>query len=467
MKFPHDFNWGVATSSYQIEGAADVDGRGKSVWDTFCEIPGKVVNGENGDVACDHYNRYPEDVAIMKELGVTSYRFSISWPRLFPNGDSVREERGFDFYNRLINELIAHGIEPVITLYHWDLPQALEDKGGWANRDIVTEFAHYAAACVSAFGDRVTNWITLNEPWCFTWLGYLSGIHAPGRQDLDSAIATAHHSALAHAQATRAMKAIKSDINVGIALNMTTFRVTDQSVAELKELETLMDGQMNRWWLDAMYSGTYPAEVVASFGDRLAKVVEPGDMDLVKIAPEFVGVNYYADSFINPAIADSAADEPASSPSPFPFDIKSDGTPPLPHTDMGWPITPQGLYDLLLRLNRDWPLISNIAITENGAAYPEGPNSTGEIDDERRVRYLEAHIDSVSRAIADGATVKSYFAWSLMDNFEWAEGYAKRFGIVHVDFETLERTLKNSAKFYQGVIKEHSNSLDLSLVQSR
>ena len=463
MEFPKGFNWGVATSSYQIEGAAHIDGRGMSVWDTFCATPGKVVNGENGDVACDHYHRYPEDVAIMKELGVTSYRFSIAWPRLFPNGDGVREERGFDFYNRLIDELIANGIEPVVTLYHWDLPQALEDKGGWANRDVVKAFTDYSVACVEAFGDRVTNWITLNEPWCFTWLGYLSGVHAPGRQDVDAAIATAHHTSLAHAQATRAMKQVRSDINVGIALNMTTYRVTDPNSQELKELETLMDGQLNRWWLDAMFYGQYPAEVVASFGERLSKVVHDGDMELVQVVPEFVGVNYYSDSFINPAKDETPA--PGTNPNPFPYQQQCDGTPPLPHTDMGWPITPKGLYELLLRINRDWPMVTNIAITENGAAYPEGPDADGVVNDERRVSYLQAHLDSVSRAIADGAPVKSYFAWSLMDNFEWAEGYAKRFGIIHVDFDTLERTMKNSAKFYQSVIREHRDSLSPSLAQ--
>ena len=463
MKFPAGFNWGVATSSYQIEGAAHTDGRGASVWDTFCATPGNVVNAENGDVACDHYNRYPEDVAIMKELGVTSYRFSIAWPRLFPNGDGVREERGFDFYNRLIDELVANGIEPVITLYHWDLPQTLEDKGGWANRDIVAAFEAYAVACVQAFGDRVTNWITLNEPWCFTWLGYLSGVHAPGRQDVASAIATAHHTSLAHAQATRAMKQVRSDINVGIALNMTTYRVTDRSNQELVELETLMDGQLNRWWLDAMLHGAYPAEVVAAFGENLSKVVLPGDMELVQVVPEFLGVNYYADSFINPVTDGQASDDGSGRPNPFPFEQKCDGTPPLPHTDMGWPITPEGFYDLMIRISHDWPAITNIAITENGSAYPETPDASGVVHDDRRVAYLSSHLEALSRAIAEGAPVKSYFAWSLMDNFEWAEGYAKRFGLIHVDFETQQRTLKNSAKFYQGVIKSHREVHDGSL----
>ena len=451
MKFPADFNWGVATSSYQIEGATCLDGRGVSIWDTFCKTPGKVANGEHGDIACDHYNRYPEDVAIMKELGVTSYRFSIAWPRLFPQGDSVREERGFAFYNKLIDELLANGIEPVVTLYHWDLPQALEDNGGWANREIVPAFADYASACVEAFGDRVTNWITLNEPWVFTWLGYLSGVHAPGRQEIAAAVAAAHHTSLAHAQAARVMKAINSDINVGIALNMTNFRVTDSSDQDLNELSVLMDGQLNRWWLDAMYLGKYPAELVEFFGENLAEAFLPGDEVLITSNPDFIGVNYYADNFINPAKPNAPQ---ATVPDAFPFDQKYDGSAPLPHTDMGWPITPDGLYDLLTRINRDWPMVTNIAITENGAAFPEGPDADGLVFDERRVAYLDAHLSAVAEAIADGAPVKSYFAWSLLDNFEWAEGYEKRFGLVHVDFNTLQRTLKNSAKFYQNFIAE-------------
>jgi len=464
MKFPADFNWGVATSSYQIEGATSVDGRGPSIWDTFCATPGKVANGENGDIACDHYHRFSQDIAIMKELGITSYRFSIAWTRLFPNGDGVREERGFDFYNSLINELIANNIEPFVTLYHWDLPQTIEDNGGWANREIVTAFADYATACVEAFGDRVTNWITLNEPWVFTWLGYLSGVHAPGRQELSAAIAAAHHTSLAHAQASSAMKAVNPKINVGIALNMTTYRVTDPANQELKDLEVLLDGQLNRWWLDAMFYGQYPAEVVASFGEHFNAVFRPGDEALIVSSPDFVGVNYYADNYINPPSADEV---PGINPSPTPFPQKFDGSAPLPHTDMGWPITPEGFYDLMLRINRDWPMVTNISITENGAAFPEIPDEDGIVFDERRVAYLESHLTALSEAIADGVPVKSYFAWSLMDNFEWAEGYAKRFGLVHVDFTTLERTLKNSAKFYQNVIASQRAQANPALLSAK
>jgi len=452
-KFPADFEWGVATSSFQIEGAAHVDGRGTSIWDTFCAAPGKVVNGENGDVACDHYHRYPEDIALMKELGITSYRFSLAWPRMFPNGDTQPEQRGFDFYNRLIDALIAAGIEPVITLYHWDLPQRLEDKGGWGTRDIVPAFVHYAESAVAAFGDRVNKWITLNEPWCTSWLGYLSGVHAPGRQDLELAVAAAHHSALAHGEATRAIKAIKPDALVGIACNMTTYRVGDESNSELTDLRTLMDGQLNRWWIDAAMYGVYPAELVEFYGDNLSKVLLPGDMAALKCDTDFLGVNYYSDSFINSPKEDS---KPAGVPgSPHPFPQVFDGTSPAPHTEMGWPITPDGLFDLLKRIKDSWPMINSIAITENGVAFGDGPDAHGDINDTRRVEYLETHLKSVGKAIERGVPVDSYFAWSFMDNFEWAEGYAKRFGLVYVDFDTLTRTPKASARAYQSLIAQH------------
>lgn len=452
MKFPNDFHWGVATSSYQIEGASNIDGRGQSIWDTFCATPGKVVNQESGQVACDHYHRFSEDIAIMKSMGIDSYRFSIAWPRLFPNGDEKREERGFAFYNRLINELIANGIEPVVTLYHWDLPQALQENGGWANRDIISAFTKYATACVAEFGDRVTNWITLNEPWVFTWLGYLAGVHAPGLKNLSAATATAHHTAIAHAQASIAMKKVNPSINVGIALNMTNYRVSDPANSELNQVEALLDGHLNRWWLDAMYYGEYPKEVVASLGEHFTSVFLPGDEHLLLTSPDFIGVNYYADNYISEAQSDDLTN---SDSSPIPFEIRYDGTAPGPHTDMGWPVTPSGLRDLLVRINRDWPMVTNISITENGAAYPEEPDANGVVSDDRRVAYLESHISALAEAIADGVPVKSYFAWSLLDNFEWAEGYAKRFGLVHVDFETLKRTPKNSAKFYQNVIAMH------------
>jgi beta-glucosidase len=450
MGFPKDFNWGVATSSYQIEGAVFEDGRGESIWDRFCATPGKVANSENGNVACDHYRLYPEDVQIMKKLGVSTYRFSIAWPRLFPNGDEVREERGFEFYNRLIDELIANGIKPMPTLYHWDLPQPLQDKGGWANRETVDAFAKYAAAAVEAFGDRVQDWLTLNEPWCVTWLGYMNGVHAPGVRNLDHALAAAHHTALAHAEAARAMRAVRPELRVGLALNMTNYRIEDESDAELVELGDLMDAQLNRWWIDAFLNGTYPAPLLKIHEERLAEIILPGDLAKLKVQTDFMGVNYYSDSFIG---LPRPEDTPLNEQGLFPFPHRMNGTAPEPYTDMGWPVTPDGLEDLLLRIARDWPEIEDIAITENGAAYDEEPDENGVVDDARRVQYLETHLAAAGRAIQKGAPLKSYYAWSLMDNFEWAEGYNKRFGIVHVNFNTLERTVKNSGKAYAEIIR--------------
>lgn len=451
--FPLDFTWGVATSSYQIEGAAFEDGRGESIWDRFCATPGKVKNSENGAVACDHYHRFSEDIAIMKEIGVTSYRFSISWPRLFPRGDKVREQRGFDFYGRLIDELIENGIKPLPTLYHWDLPQALEDKGGWANRDIVEAFAYYAAEVVAEYGDRISEWLTINEPWCVTWLGYMNGVHAPGVQSLDSAIAAAHHTALAHAEATRAMRAVRPEIKSGLAVNMTNYIVEDPNNSELSELFELMDSHQNRWWIDAQVHGKYPEKLVEFYGETLSKYVLPGDLKLLKINSEILGINYYSDNFIG---LPSEGDGPISLGGLFPFPQRMNGSAPKPHTDMGWPITPDGLEDLLIRIWCDWPEIQNIAITENGAAYDDGPNSNGEVEDRRRVDYLKSHIAAAGRAIEKGVPLKSYYAWSLLDNFEWAEGYDKRFGLVHVDFRTQKRTLKQSAKTYSSIISANS-----------
>ena len=447
--FSEDFNWGAATSSYQIEGATKADGRGESIWDRFASTPGKVVNMENGDVACEHYTRYPEDIALMKQIGLNTYRFSMAWPRMFPVGDSTRESRGFDFYDRLIDSLLEAGINPLATLYHWDLPQTLEDKGGWANRETVSRFVDYSAKVVEAFSDRVQNWVTINEPWCVTWLGYMSGVHAPGVKNLSSAVAAAHHTALAHAEASRAMKSVNPSIRTGIAVNMTNYLVEDPSNQEISELAELMDAQINRWWLDASFYGRYPEKLVDFFGADLQRVVLPGDMELLKVDSDFVGINYYSDSFVGVLRPE---DRPAGEGGPFPFPHRSNGTPPPPLTDMGWPVTPEGIKNLVLRVKRDWPEIDDIAITENGAAYPEGPDASGEVNDARRCDYMASHIANIEEAINLGAPVKSYFAWSLLDNFEWAEGYQKRFGIVHVDFETQKRTLKNSAKLYSAII---------------
>jgi len=452
-QFPRGFTWGTATASYQIEGAATEDGRGPSIWDTFSATPGCVANGDTGLVACDHYHRYEEDIAIMKKLGVTAYRFSIAWPRLFPQGDGVREERGFAFYNKLIDALLEAGIEPVATVYHWDLPQPLQDRGGWANRDIVDIFADYALACVEAFGDRVKTWITINEPWCVTWLGYQIGMHAPGVKDLSHAVAAAHHTALAHAAATRVMKGHDSKLIVGLTVNMSNFRL-DGSAPETLEAFDLMDGQMNRWWIDALVHGTYPESLARAYGEIYDNVVLPGDGDLLKTEnPDFLGINYYSDSFI----ADARPDEkPLKDGVLFPFDVRANTEIPEEYkanmTDMDWVITPEGIRDVVIRVHNDWPSIPAIVITENGSAYADGPDANGVVQDDRRIAYLRAHVSALGEAVANGVPVTGYFAWSLLDNFEWSFGYEKRFGIVHVDFDTQKRTLKNSALEYQTIV---------------
>ena len=458
---PEDFRWGAATASYQIEGGTDLDGRGTCIWDTFAATPGKVVNQENGLVACDHYHRYPEDIKLMKDLGIQTYRFSFAWPRLFPVGDARREQRGFDFYKRVINELLENDIEPFATAYHWDLPQTLQDKGGWANRDIVNIFADYTGALVEEFGDVVKMWSTLNEPWCTSWLGYGVGVHAPGVKDLDQAISAAHHTALAHAQGTRAMRAARSDVKVGIVLNMSNYRVDDPNNSELVELADLLDANINRWWTDAMTTGHYPEVLKPYYGKTLDRILLPGDEDLLKIDPDFIGINYYSDSFVG---TPRAEDKPMSEGGMHPFPHRSNGTPPQPLTDMGWPITPEGIHDLVLRVHNDWPSIPEIMITENGAAYPEQPNEDGEVEDYRRVDYLTRHLEALSRAIEEGAPVTRYYAWSLLDNYEWAEGYAKRFGLIHVDFETQVRTPKLSAKTYATIIATNGESLKASVI---
>ena len=455
--FPSDFLWGTATASYQIEGAAHEDGRGVSIWDTFSRTPGKVKNGDTGDVACDHYHRFPEDIALMKELGVKAYRFSIAWPRLFPQGDSVREERGFDFYNRLIDSLVAAGIEPMVTLYHWDLPQALEDRGGWANRQTAYAFADYAAACANAFGDRVSTWITLNEPWCVSWLSYSMGIHAPGKKDYRAAVAAAHHTSLAHGLATRSLKAVNPAFKVGLTVNMTNYINESPGDPVVDEVIDLLDGNYNRWWVGGVQNGEYPATLLAAYGDLVDGVILPGDMDLVRCENEFLGVNYYRDEFVASARPE---DLPLRDRAYMPFDQRVNLS--LPErftgklTDIGWPVTPHGIKDLVLRIHREWPGVKAMYITENGCAYGDGPDANGVVNDERRVGYLRAHLSEVSKAIEEGAPVRGYFAWSLLDNYEWAEGYSQRFGIIHVDYATQRRTIKASGYEYRQIIAHNA-----------
>jgi beta-glucosidase len=454
--FPTDFIWGAATSSYQIEGAAYEDGRGVSIWDTFCKTPGLVANGDTGDVANDHYHRYLEDIALMKELGLKSYRFSFAWPRLFPNGDGVREERGFAFYDRLINALLEAGIEPLATLYHWDLPQALQDKGGWTNRDIVKAFADYSTAMVEHFGDRVKRWTPINEPWVVSWLGHGIGIHAPGVKDRRSAFAAAHHTVLAHVASTNAMRSVRSDILTGPVLNQANSIADDPSDPIQAHALAIADAHQNTFWMDAFMKGSYPQILLDTYGDELTSVIQPGDLESATVKNDFIGINYYFDNYIHPS--KGGENQWHSIAGLFGLDI--DETAPGPLTDMGWPLTPFGLKNLLVRWHKEYgSALPDLFITENGAAYDEGISEDGKCHDQRRIDYLSTHLNAVSDAIAEGSPVKGYYQWSLMDNFEWALGYEKRFGIVHVDFDTQKRTIKDSGYWYADVIATNGKDI--------
>ena len=454
--FPKDFIWGAATSSYQIEGAAYEDGRGPSIWDTFCKTPGKVANGDTGDVANDHYHRYLEDIALMKELGLKSYRFSFAWPRMFPNGDGVREERGFAFYDRLIDALLEAGIEPLATLYHWDLPQALQDKGGWTNRDIVKAFADYSTAVVEHFGDRVKKWTPINEPWVVSWLGYGIGIHAPGVKDRKSAFAAAHHTVLAHIASTNAMCAVRSDILTGPVLNQANSIADNPKDPVQAHALAIADAHQNTFWMDAFMKGSYPQILLDTYGDELASVIKPGDLESATVKNDFIGINYYFDNYIHPS--KGGGNQWHSIAGLFGLDI--DETAPGPLTDMGWPLTPFGLKNLLVRWHKEYgSALPDLFITENGVAYDEGISEDGKCHDQRRIDYLSTHLAAVAGAIAEGSPVKGYYQWSLMDNFEWALGYEKRFGIVHVDFDTQKRTIKDSGYFYADTIKSNGSKI--------
>jgi len=449
-KFPHDFLWGVATSSYQIEGAAYEDGKGLSIWDTFCKVPGVIANGDHGDVANDHYHLYKSDVALMKEMGVGGYRFSFSWPRMFPNGDGVKEEHGFAFYDRLIDELLEKGIAPWATLYHWDLPEALSQKGGWTNRDIVNRFGEYAHAVGERFGDRIKNFFPINEPWVVSWLGYGIGIHAPGRKSRAEAFAAAHHTVLSHYAAFDALKAL--GLNVGPVQNQSQFVPDDSNNEYQKNAADVLDAVQNRFWMDAYYKGTYPELIWQRFGKELEDVVKPGDLRVVD--NDFLGLNYYNNSRVGNEVKNSGDLYAVL------LDVHADTSSRGPVTEMGWQITPEGLTNLPLRWHQEFgSKIPAIYITENGCAYGDLPDANGEVKDVKRIDYLQKHLSALGNAIENGAPVKGYFQWSLMDNFEWALGYEKRFGIVYVDFKTQQRIIKNSGKWYMDIIKNNGAGL--------
>ncbi|TCL61942.1 broad-specificity cellobiase [Hydrogenispora ethanolica] len=442
--FPKDFLWGAATASYQIEGGAADDGKGESIWDRFSHIPGKVTNGDTGDVACDHYHRYREDVRLMKELGLKGYRFSISWPRVFPNGRGAVNPQGIDFYNRLVDELLANGIEPAVTLYHWDLPQALQENGGWGNRAIVDDFAAYAAYLFDVLGDRVKKWITHNEPWVVAFAGHFQGRHAPGLTDLPLAVQVTHHLILSHAKAVQAYRASKhGDGQIGITLNLYPSVPASDSESD-RAAATLVDGHNNRWFLDPVLKGEYPADILRLYQERLnSPVIEPGDMECIAASPmDFLGINYYFQKVVKHSEVHPILQFE---------EIKPEGS---EYTAMNWEITPQGLTDLLVRLDRDYHH-PDLYITENGAAFKDDRRDGGVVDDQDRLKFLQQHFAAAHRALEAGVKLKGYYVWSLMDNFEWAHGYGKRFGLIYIDYQTLERTWKKSALWYREVIRDN------------
>ncbi|HEY1572808.1 MAG TPA: GH1 family beta-glucosidase [Pseudonocardiaceae bacterium] len=442
---PSAFRWGVATSAYQIEGATYEDGRTASIWDTYCRVPGAVHNGETGDVACDHYHRMPADVALIRDLGVDTYRFSVAWPRVQPGGTGPVNAAGLGFYERLVDELLAAGVDPWVTLYHWDLPQELEDAGGWPGRDTAYRFADYAMLVFDKLSDRVRNWTTLNEPWCSAMLGYAWGKQAPGRQDFPAAMAAVHHLLLGHGLATSRMRATGRSVELGITLNMSHSEpATDAEVD--REAARRADGLGLRLYLDPLVRGQYPEDVVADLAAQDVRLpIQDGDLPAIATPFDVLGVNYYSAHRI------SGIDESGRS--------VVDGHPvsrTVPHgepvTAMGWEIVPQGMTELLVRLARDYPRLP-LVITENGAAFDDEPDSSGFVADDDRVGYLAGHMRAVADAVARGADVRGYFAWSLLDNFEWSYGYDKRFGLVRVDYGTQERTPKRSALWYRDTIR--------------
>jgi beta-glucosidase len=446
-EFAPGFLWGVATASYQVEGAVSEDGRAPSIWDTFCHTPGQTHNGDNGDRAVDHYHRFADDVALMADLGVNAYRFSISWSRVLPDGTGRVNEAGIDFYRRLCKELIGAGITPVATLYHWDLPQALQDRGGWLNRESVEWFARYASVAKDSLGDMIEMWATLNEPWCSAFLGHSSGEHAPGIKDSPRSFVAAHHLMLAHHAGIRAMRASSpadSD-RLGIVLNLIPAWPSSDS-EEDAVAASLVDAVSNRLFLGAVFDGRYPDDVLAMIDrygvedqidlEELASAVEPID---------YLGVNYYNVNHVEHV--------PGAEPmGPWPGAWEARITrPPGQLTEMGWGVEPEGLLWMLERIGREHPGLP-LYICENGAAYPDVVAPDGSVDDPLRIEYLEGHIEAVHSAIQNGVEVGGYFVWSLLDNFEWARGYEKRFGIVRVDLETMERTIKGSGHWYRDFI---------------
>jgi beta-glucosidase len=444
---PRGFRWGVATSAYQIEGAVAEEGRTPSIWDTFCRVPGAIDNGDVGDTACDHYHRMPGDVALIRDLGIDTYRFSVAWPRVQPGGRGPVNAAGIAFYDRLVDELLAQGVDPWLTLYHWDLPQELEDAGGWPVRDTAYRFADYAQLVYDRLGDRVTHWTTLNEPWCSAMLGYVEGVQAPGRRDFGAGMHAVHHLLLGHGLAAQRLRAAaRGPLDLAITLNLSTSNPATEAPEDL-DAARRADGLYLRIYLEPLVHGRYPQDVVADLAQRGVRLpIADGDLEIINAPLDALGVNYYF-SMRSSGIAEDGSTHDA------------DGLPiwrglpyGLPRTAMGWEIMSDDFRDLLLRLGRDYPGLP-IFITENGAAFADKADADGYVDDQDRVDYLASHIAAVAQAREAGTDIRGYFAWSLLDNFEWAYGYDKRFGIVRVDYATQRRIPKRSAYWYRDTIR--------------
>jgi beta-glucosidase len=461
--FPKDFLFGVATAAYQIEGAAHEDGRKDSIWDAFARVPGAVVDAHNGDVACDHYHRYADDVELMASLGLQTYRFSTSWSRVRPDGGPVNQ-KGLDFYSRLVDSLLEKNIKPWLTLYHWDLPQALEEKGGWVNRDTAYLFAEYALDMHSALGDRVDAWTTLNEPWCSSFLSYIGGEHAPGIQEPEKGLAAGHHLLLAHGLAIQELRKADADLQLGITLNLTVPDPVDPTNPDDVDAARKVDGQFNRFFLDPIFRGSYPDDLRADLAHlNWEHTIHEGDLEIISTPIDALGVNYYhgeALSATPPVDAEMSTMAPSERPkrSPFPategvFWHKRN----LPVTAMDWEVQPEGLTRLLRRISDEYTGSTvRLYVTENGAAYNDVVEQDGSINDVDRAEFLTLHLDAILDAIEQGVDVYGYFYWSLMDNYEWAWGYHKRFGIVRVDYDTQVRTPKLSALEYKRVIADRA-----------
>jgi beta-glucosidase len=455
LAFPPGFTWGAATAAYQIEGAAHEDGRGVSVWDTFSHTPGKVHGDDNGDIACDSYHRYPEDVDLIGDLGLNSYRFSISWPRVQPGGRGPANQKGIDYYRALLDKLDERGIAAAVTLYHWDLPQELQDEGGWAVRGTAERFAEYTALVAEALGDRVARWITVNEPQVVASHGYRTGVHAPGLRDEAAALAATHHLLLGHGLATQALRSlIPAGTPVGISLDFRPVRLVGENRSDnVEQALRITDAEFNGLFLEPLLHGRYPADARPAVLPP-ASLIADGDLETIAQPIDFLGINYYAPVFLR---AGDPADlrqheEPAHSGVPGVVEYRPEW---LERTPMGWLVDPEGLYELLLRLAKDAPGWE-LYVTENGCAAEDYVNPQGVVDDFERVSYLHAHLEAAARAVQDGANLAGYYVWSLLDNFEWACGFQKRFGIVFVDFETQRRIAKSSAHFFSQVAQANA-----------